>query len=152
MWKPSSLRIILGRPQWGFLGLCLLGFSLFKFIFTYPCPLFHPLEATLLQKFDLLGNSLMSAIAKVKRAEAVESFYINLLILIFWYLRHFDFNSTYTKFQYLSKETGLHLHIYVLVIHCVFWRELPASDGSEVGIMRAVSGMSLLARSRGKLS
>lgn len=116
-----------------------------------PGPLLYPLETTLVQNFDLIGNSLTPAIAKVKRAEAVESFYINLLILILSYARHFDFSSAYTNYQYISKETSLYLHIYVLVLRCIFWRELPSSDGSEVGIVRAVSGSSLLARSRGKL-
>lgn len=111
-----------------------------------PGPLLYPLETTLVQNFDLIGNSLTPAIAKVKRAEAVESFYINLLILILSYSRHFDFSSAYTNYQYISKETSLHLHIYVLVLRCIFWRELPSSDGSEVGIVRAVSGSSLLAR------
>jgi len=47
---------------------------------TCPGILLHPLKTALVYNFDLMGNSVISATAKFKSVEAVESFYLNVFI------------------------------------------------------------------------
>jgi len=72
---------------------------------------------------------------------------------MFLYSRHFDLNSAYTKYQYIFKDRGLNCaYICVcLFIQFTLWVEVLGRDESKEGIVRAATGTSLLARSRGKL-
>lgn len=95
---------------------------------TFPGPLLYPLETTLVQNFDVMGNSVISAIAKFKRAEAVESFYMNLFYIqdILTLTQPTLSINTYSRIGDLSAFTYVCVYSYTLL-----------SGGSFLAVMRA---------------